>query len=1755
MEIFGRQLDLAAIDKLTSQAGNPANISLKYNSGINGVKLWGKDSEIIPNLTEAFTHIFGEDAVSKLRLYSDEFNSLIDFSHEIKINKQNNEERRYNAAVSEAQLLAWTKLVVSQKPKKPGTEEDLAVFMPFPIESGDVIVALSGSLTPWQATGLRPNIAGLGLIQSVAGKLFQLPTEVIEECQDSLCSTLNCKRNNLYSEMVKVANSTRYSLTAVMIAAYTQYAAPLYPDYKFLVDSHVYEYMLSTKAVIPSNIISVDSNWNRFLEFKVEMKHIAWYLNQFMDKMPRMQSYQRELVNGVRVKEKFLNAESFLNEATGEQELHITFEGNHKLVVTNEGVFETDRNRQLYNAVVVTAQALDYTTDDIRKEDVIYMSSHGVLLQYLVQNAAVFAATDPFTGQFFIRRLLNELTFVAVEDTGEVDGDRRMLEKSTTITKVSEDYIATYFKVNKEGVKQPTQVEYTTLPFKLGNIIGGINKVVLQRHYRKQPTKYVQPWRVDNVAFNELNLARSKKHFIDGRRVALQAKYIPQEYRTTILKYICCKALGVTESVVEERILAEFPELAACHYSSDQLWEVLGNELVFGQSSKIAKLVKRAIMYAAQIGKLLEAEDVYVKQTGQKESSVNCQPVKSIVSAFHCYAQGVANTINGNGYLFNHIVPHRIDRKLSLRPVPADIKQPDSVTLDLETYLGKPTKSYQDDEKWTVYEFEPGVPKGTKEQILSMPYYPKGFKDKSTSNFNLFNEFDEGLITKVAVRYVATAGKIKQVQLRVTVTTLEHGVKGRGITKTMFAGMNPDVVINDLNPGLESGAVEAIFYKDTNKWLDTTFNLLPMIYQTAYKNVELWPEGVTLIEEINKVAGKNTWSALLDMLDLYTPLRKEFDRKFGKKAIWVQHKEVGCTKQQSCIALELEMYRNAAGWNQLNALPAEVDDAIPAEYTQIMAFIQGTPDQYEDNRINVKIFGTNEAKDNWYTAQRSRVYMGTVECPLYMPVKAEMASVRSLIGTSPAMGGTIRNVATQDREFAIKMLHKNFKAYNKYAGFLAMSRSSSIQPIQGEEFQTIELNVKDVNTGGFVMSKEGRQLLRTDKVKALYAATESEGTFLLELSKMFNNINFVIRTDKLVKENEDDDEEIGSIEKSSFSLYLPILVAQSAGAGFRTTDDLSSNVQILFSNLVNGLDWYQETNDGYIIDNQLTINLCNRIGGAIKSLAKTKGIAKCASFGVLGVMAKPTAIYGVPLNEVWVKKSTRYDSVYRTMLRTYKVKGSELDGYPALFSRAPMTATAKVRIRVVDEWHDAWDYINEDGFTFNPLACYFHGGDYDGDLNYLYPGIIDGRECNIPELTVDLLVAKITESTGSNQLKPGGSYYGDGFEVPTFKSVAKKRTFNANNLTLNSSVSNMLDPYTEVKPSLGQLLSGSTKMLLQAVGTAHRLFITTDLYATATEEFEELLEGGYPEVKSIKLNIAFIQILAEIYEVPLGGFDKWAYIVFYGHIIPLLDGSKESSLAVNIIESGMALPEGDVDATDLKTLSGIMNKAGMNGTIKVDRETGTVQAVADDVHKAIEAVQMCKGWPVSMKDIANKPFEQWGPKRVQMFLTLASEISFLLSKGLFLPTVEKSGAKDYTAEAPLTKWELMALGEYYGEEDYEGEENVIDEENDVSVQRQMLNAYVIGATALGIDQETAIASSTVFGPIEYYRKVVCAALLGDTVLLDTSYFTTLDKEDAEVIEVDVQPIVEQEAELSAEVEEAEVDMLSAFSEFVDSVQL
>jgi hypothetical protein len=160
------------------------------------------------------------------------------------------------------------------------------------------------------------------------------------------------------------------------------------------------------------------------------------------------------------------------------------------------------------------------------------------------------------------------------------------------------------------------------------------------------------------------------------------------------------------------------------------------------------------------------------------------------------------------------------------------------------------------------------------------------------------------------------------------------------------------------------------------------------------------------------------------------------------------------------------------------------------------------------------------------------------------------------------------------------------------------------------------------------------------------------------------------------------------------------------------------------------------------------------------------------------------------------------------------------------------------------------------------------------------------------------------------------------------------------------------------------MLEGSTEMFQEAVGWVHGLFLTTDIYLSTCWELEddlkELFPGWHPS--EFTQNRSLVLILAEIYEVPLGGLSWEAYDVIFGVLVPLLQGRAKDS---QLTPAGIARFETE------------LNDAGMNG------------AASKDIIDAAMMVAKCR-------DMAKAPGAVEEPPE---FLLLVAELATLISKG------------------------------------------------------------------------------------------------------------------------------------------------------------
>lgn len=295
-----------------------------------------------------------------------------------------------------------------------------------------------------------------------------------------------------------------------------------------------------------------------------------------------------------------------------------------------------------------------------------------------------------------------------------------------------------------------------------------------------------------------------------------------------------------------------------------------------------------------------------------------------------------------------------------------------------------------------------------------------------------------------------------------------------------------------------------------------------------------------------------------------------------------------------------------------------------------------------------------------------------------------------------------------------------------------------------------------------------------------------------------------------------------------------------------------------------------------------------------------------------------------------------------------------LNNRKVLMSRAPMTTPSVMKVVVIGDNHPMADVIEEDTAYISPLANVRDAGDCDGDNRTF----ADAEDSTLALTTIDDVINNVVERTGSDQLVPGGAYWGDHYNVPSEKAVAKKRGLGVKNLSLDNG---------KYRKSLPGMLEGSTEMFQEAVGWVHRLFLTADLYLNLVWSLEDDLHKLFPKWNSQTFteNKSLVLILAEIYEVPLGGLSWEAYDVIFNCLIPLVQGL-------------MGIE--DLTPDTLVEFEGSLNAADMNG------------AAASDIFYAAITVASCR--KISKTGEAPELFDN-----PDMFLRLCAELAALVSKG------------------------------------------------------------------------------------------------------------------------------------------------------------
>lgn len=1220
-------------------------------------------------------------------------------------------------------------------------------------------------------------------------------------------------------------------------------------------------------------VVGINPNWTRHYDFLATYNDVAivvdWIAGALAkhDKSPIM-----------------------VTESPNGDGFSVWFDETYEFHVTSkDGVFETSRDRRFNNVLLVTGLT-GQTGVRTTESNLSLMNSYGCFIYGLLNmSAAALTATVPALGQLF-KVLTNgqDLPMTSDSEVGAGDADRIFYERYVTSSRIAPtDFPFRFSRVGNNGVKVVYQTTVALRPTGNQRVSYGDGYITVQG------TKLPSEWLVDRAALLGFNLVRMPRgQFIDGRRSCIQLKHIPESMRVGFMTQVLSTQVGSTE----EAAIADYLRNTYSLKGGDQeVINLASSHLVIGLSSKLAKLIKRTAMDAALVGKFTNGESRGLKRFGQPSVSENNWLVEAVVSAHAIHAAGMAVYW---GERPEFVVRHT----QTIQPtVPGEVVIEDAIQTpypaSLEFHMG-----------WYILKMDRPVPVDKDDVIADIPYTVNGLQFRHS----VINTVPQAEILEIKWREAKLVGNEKTLQVTVVSQTIESQIKARNNIKAMLGRTSESVIHNGLNGNI---AARAVFFRDTNKWLDLVMSLVDVAACTAIKNNDI--EGLKLISTANAAAGKSgckwlEWSPVMAVIGTYQPLIDWFESKYGR-AVWFRHED----SSGEWVEVLRRMYVNAKGWETIDLV-----FEVPAGATSVTAVADG---DYTNPQTNVLVFF--ELNGVAYFQQRAFSYAGTADSPVWQPTKGELSSVRASSGKSPLMAGVARALELEDPEYAARLAKDGFAGVHKASVFFAMKNAKTVK------YQGIDLPLVTLGDSNAIA------LLQTEELRELVSNPLNAGKELELLAPMFRDIVFVING-----------------AKGAFSVYLPAVCMQDRNSGFRSVDGMSDLITRLFVYYILGTP----------VNNREFLQLAGRAKGALVKLCDSDNLKESPSRCRMAAQAKTMGIPGIPLSEVWVRESARPDSVYQLMLRTYGCK--ELDGRKVAMARAPMTTPSIMKVSVIRGNHPSFDLIEEDTVYHSTLAVYRDGGDCDGDGRYF----VDAQDSNLEVNNLQSIVDNIVARTGSDQLKPGGGYWGDHFEVPSAKDIAKKRGLGKKNLSVDFSESLDLSDDANQK-TLPGMLEGSSRMFKEAVGQVHRLFLTTDLYISLIWRIEEDLKAKFPGWSPVEFskNKALILILAEIYEVPLGGLDWDAYRVIFDVLIAAMSSDGVCRMQPAFIST--VFPQ-------------MLNKAGMNGSAAAD--------IVMAAYHVATCKQLSSEFEVDKQDFFAKP---------DIFLSLVAEMSVLISNAKLDP--------------------------------------------------------------------------------------------------------------------------------------------------------
>lgn len=757
----------------------------------------------------------------------------------------------------------------------------------------------------------------------------------------------------------------------------------------------------------------------------------------------------------------------------------------------------------------------------------------------------------------------------------------------------------------------------------------------------------------------------------------------------------------------------------------------------------------------------------------------------------------------------------------------------------------------------------------------------------------------EGTISTLRWR-VATSMSNKSDVLLVEyqVDTAEFDMKSRQCNKNQYMTVQPRLLFNSLNPDLldieDQIRVVGLHLQDAMK-MDTTYSWLFIVGCTVYHNGgSTHPAYLRMREMIieinNAIVGHDNLVDGQPVLviepacvaaGMYKELQLLFEETFVRPQ-WLQWRKVGTMGR---MLYDLYTPKVEAGkWHEVDKVQAllTMPELIHIEGDLVVY----TMDEVVTNKTAILAFSMREG-EVIEVAQRGMMFLSVPGFQLYNVELFESSTVKESVYESVQLLPFVKALGEDPKVLAEQhdMIHEGKESIYRAKALAAIQ--SGLDFSKG--FTTIDIDIDEKGIY-LVDTEESKEAIDTmvERLAAFGVDVDNINRYQPQLFKLFahatKDIVFRFKADECAT-----------------SMWLPALYAFTKLSS--KSDETRDFVAMFFYDVLIPCVELRETGDSITL---------NQIVGVLDSLAGSRNTRKLLP-GRVSVGAKRINLPNIPVGERWLLITNVTSSPYQTAIRAGIAvdKPEEVaNGIYVEANRAPMPLGPTCRIRLVEEvWEKEGNDVVYRGQRLVPFAnevlpehlqgyleyelspvqigvdamsVYFDRGDFDGDLETLT--LIKNLGMSYVA-TYEQTMGVLGSALGMSMYDVAcNQYAADHYGIKTYA----KATQTLNNLTeaiikdaLKSSqdyVNYNIKAYEIQSTAVGVMYS--VYMLGEIWISLTRNLAKAGLYNLIPENFAELLQYDNLQVLT--------PVLAEIYEIMLGGYSKGAEKLWDTFLKPLM---------------------------------------------------------------------------------------------------------------------------------------------------------------------------------------------------------------------------------------------------------------------------